>query len=489
MWGIVKKGDSATPKEISFANSQFKDVLKLVGLAAWYALPIPGNTLLIITTEKILNKVGMSILPDKIRNKVFNERNPREKGVAEGWSDYDDNQYSLTDSTGKELTLLRGNTPEEAIERAKQLIGSNEKLLATFGLVKLTPRPHYIVRNAKRQGVAEGKSLPSMADIDKQFYELESQISDLEAKGVEVGKEHPLSKKWQQLVSMKQRILRKNLKKGVAEGYIDSLNANLLTELEKLDKLSEQDLIIGRGTLTSRPRDLVSRHSDHEISMAKNELYQASKNALEIYNMIKDRGEGSGLDAWVQSKITKAEDYLNTVRKYLEGKQLESLDGVSQGTKMFAEDEVDENIWDNIRKRQKSGKPPRKPGQKGAPSEKDWNIARATSKKTESAGDSSIEDRNQLIKKLATELDLGTAELNLLTTQELKDLCTDTELNECCGRCGGRALSNLIIAEKVDACYRKVKSRYKVWPSAYASGALVKCRKVGAKNWGNKSKK
>lgn len=42
---------------------------------------------------------------------------------------------------------------------------------------------------------------------------------------------------------------------------------------------------------------------------------------------------------------------------------------------------------------------------------------------------------------------------------------------------------------KKDACYNKVKSRYKVWPSAYASGALVKCRKVGAKNWGNKSKK
>ena len=39
-----------------------------------------------------------------------------------------------------------------------------------------------------------------------------------------------------------------------------------------------------------------------------------------------------------------------------------------------------------------------------------------------------------------------------------------------------------------DACYHKVKSRYSVWPSAYASGALVKCRKVGAKNWGNKSK-
>ena len=40
-----------------------------------------------------------------------------------------------------------------------------------------------------------------------------------------------------------------------------------------------------------------------------------------------------------------------------------------------------------------------------------------------------------------------------------------------------------------DACYHKVKSRYSVWPSAYASGALVKCRKKGAANWGNSSKK
>jgi hypothetical protein len=40
-----------------------------------------------------------------------------------------------------------------------------------------------------------------------------------------------------------------------------------------------------------------------------------------------------------------------------------------------------------------------------------------------------------------------------------------------------------------DACTKKVKARYSVWPSAYASGALVKCRKVGAKNWGNKGKK
>ena len=40
-----------------------------------------------------------------------------------------------------------------------------------------------------------------------------------------------------------------------------------------------------------------------------------------------------------------------------------------------------------------------------------------------------------------------------------------------------------------DACYSKVKARYRVFPSAYASGAIAKCRKVGAANYGNKSKK
>jgi hypothetical protein len=39
-----------------------------------------------------------------------------------------------------------------------------------------------------------------------------------------------------------------------------------------------------------------------------------------------------------------------------------------------------------------------------------------------------------------------------------------------------------------DACYRKVKAGEKVFPSAYASGRIAKCRKMGASNYG-KSKK
>jgi hypothetical protein len=65
--------------------------------------------------------------------------------------------------------------------------------------------------------------------------------------------------------------------------------------------------------------------------------------------------------------------------------------------------------------------------------------------------------------------------------------CVKNESQESCPECGGAMYPDTMINEKKDACYYKVKSRYKVWPSAYASGALVQCRKKGAANWGSKS--
>ena len=75
--------------------------------------------------------------------------------------------------------------------------------------------------------------------------------------------------------------------------------------------------------------------------------------------------------------------------------------------------------------------------------------------------------------------DIIREEIAIIKEDKIKTFC---QHNEC-------AEQALHIYEKKDACYHKVKARYDVWPSAYASGALVKCRKVGAKNWGNKSKK
>lgn len=83
----------------------------------------------------------------------------------------------------------------------------------------------------------------------------------------------------------------------------------------------------------------------------------------------------------------------------------------------------------------------------------------------------------------------------LLKVQKEEAECAGTPKGKDCAVHGQKCCPSLSEEEvdeaagEKDACYHKVKSRYSVWPSAYASGALVKCRKKGAKNWGNKTKK
>ena len=67
----------------------------------------------------------------------------------------------------------------------------------------------------------------------------------------------------------------------------------------------------------------------------------------------------------------------------------------------------------------------------------------------------------------------------------IKDIITESQ--HTCPHCGGPVVEYSDLMEKKDACYYKVKASAKVWPSAYASGRLVQCRKKGAANYGNKS--
>jgi len=59
---------------------------------------------------------------------------------------------------------------------------------------------------------------------------------------------------------------------------------------------------------------------DHEISMAGSELHSIYQDAKQLHAMIKHYSEMDGLDAWQQSKITKAADYLNSVLQSLQHK-------------------------------------------------------------------------------------------------------------------------------------------------------------------------
>lgn len=68
---------------------------------------------------------------------------------------------------------------------------------------------------------------------------------------------------------------------------------------------------------------------------------------------------------------------------------------------------------------------------------------------------------------------LGTSKNNGYTIGEAKGGC------KCKGmcQCGKSPMNQKSPLKLKDACYNKVKASYKVFPSAYASGAIAKCRK------------
>ena len=91
--------------------------------------------------------------------------------------------------------------------------------------------------------------------------------------------------------------------------------------------LEEDDVIIVPGQGRSRKTGFIKHGEsrlDHEVEMARSDLFSAAKNAKQVYEMIVDVSEEEGLEGWVQEKIIKSNDYLNTIREYLEGKQLQN---------------------------------------------------------------------------------------------------------------------------------------------------------------------
>lgn len=57
---------------------------------------------------------------------------------------------------------------------------------------------------------------------------------------------------------------------------------------------------------------------DHEVQMARADLYKLAKYAIKLHELIRTIPEEKGLEGWVQSKITKASDYISSVYHYLD---------------------------------------------------------------------------------------------------------------------------------------------------------------------------
>jgi len=76
--------------------------------------------------------------------------------------------------------------------------------------------------------------------------------------------------------------------------------------------MREKDLNEGLGDLAH------AAEKDHEVQMARADLYKLAKYAIKLHDMLKQVPEESGLEGWVQSKITKAADYIGSVYHHLD---------------------------------------------------------------------------------------------------------------------------------------------------------------------------
>ena len=246
---------------------------------------------------------------------------------------------------------------------------------------------------------------------------------------------------------------------------------------------------------------------DHEYSMARSELKTIKNAASRLQKKMGKKGEGE-LKAWVQSKITKAADYIDTAADYVTNEETiaEKRDGKSAKSKGYSlRDWFKGGGWVQAGGKY-DGKPcAKQPGQKTKPFCRDADDRASMSKdeRERRAAKKRREDPNpdrkgkaKNVTEMASEKEINKKIQKKVNTKDLNPAEYIKNTNMMPGSGIQKKLANsyepeggIVDEGKKDACYHKVKSRYSVWPSAYASGALVKCRKVGAKNWGNKTKK
>jgi hypothetical protein len=67
--------------------------------------------------------------------------------------------------------------------------------------------------------------------------------------------------------------------------------------------------------------DADAMHKDHEVQLARQDCYNAAKNAIELHKLLSSVTEQEGLEGWISEKLTLAADYLNTVKEHFEYQQ------------------------------------------------------------------------------------------------------------------------------------------------------------------------
>lgn len=87
---------------------------------------------------------------------------------------------------------------------------------------------------------------------------------------------------------------------------------------------------------------------DHEVQMARSQLYSTAKHAIKLHELLKHISEQEGLEGWVQAKITKAADYIDTVYNYMHYDNIDKSGGTMPMGHEIPLEEFDEDPTDDM---------------------------------------------------------------------------------------------------------------------------------------------
>ena len=103
----------------------------------------------------------------------------------------------------------------------------------------------------------------------------------------------------------------------VHKGAVDALDADMIRKVNDQDwvlkSTKTKENIMGKAIKEGLADLAYKAEADHEVQMARADLYKIAKYAIKLHDMLKGVDEEQGLEGWQQAKITKAADYMSSV--------------------------------------------------------------------------------------------------------------------------------------------------------------------------------
>ena len=114
-----------------------------------------------------------------------------------------------------------------------------------------------------------------------------------------------------------QKKLPDAIQKASIDKVVGKIKETVVTDdpkaAEDITKTGQEVKLVPKGSIRE------GMHADYEGKMAKAQLISIVKNAKDLFDSMDDNTQ---LKAWIQSKLSKAEDYISSVRTYLDGESL-----------------------------------------------------------------------------------------------------------------------------------------------------------------------